>query len=124
MEFSFRSVHGNVIDLHGAKYILQPHIRDYGLINYFVQIKYIMSMSDEEQTPDEVEEIAINDEPVESAQEEEVKPGKAKSKAKAKSKIKITKEPVETIVEETVIEEPIIEEKPKRNNIKRNGEMS
>ena len=77
-------------------------------------------MSDDE-TRNEIEEI-VNDEPgqepvQEPVQEEEVKPVKAKSiaKAKAKPNIKITKEPVETIVEETIIEEPI-EEKPKNNN--------
>ena len=62
-------------------------------------------MSDDKQTRDNVENTGINDEPVESVQEEEVKPVNAKSKAKAKPKIKITKEPIETIVEETIIEE-------------------
>ena len=51
---------------------------------------------------------------MESVQEEKVKPLKTKSKAKATPKIKITKEPVETIVEETIIEEPIKEEKPEQ----------
>ena len=56
-------------------------------------------MSDEEQTRDEIEETVINDAPVESVQEEGVKPVKSKPKAKTKPNIKITKEPVETIVE-------------------------
>ena len=58
-------------------------------------------MSDDEQIETrEVIERLVNEEPVqETVIEEEVKPVKQKSKAKAKPKIKITKEPVETIIE-------------------------
>ena len=63
-------------------------------------------MADEEQTRDEIEEIANDDEPVQEAvietiTEEEIKPPvKAKAKSKAKAKIKITKQPIEPIKEE------------------------
>ena len=82
---------------------------------------YSIKMSDEEQARDEIEEIAINDEPVDSVQEtvieEEAKPVKAKPEAKAQPKTKITKEPIEPI--EHIKEEehePIVEEKPKKIN--------
>ena len=74
-------------------------------------------MSDEEQTRDEIEKHVINDEPVESVQEEiqeEVKPVvKAKAKAKANANVKIIKEPVAPSlpIKEEVIE--VAEEKQK-----------
>ena len=74
-------------------------------------------MSDEEQTRDEIEEVAKEDEPaqeaaIETITEEETNPviAKPEAKAKAKPKIKITKEPVEQIKEEEP--EPVVEEKP------------
>ena len=75
----------------------------------------------EQETREQIEEIINNEEPVkdeEIKEEEEVKPkAKPKAKSRAKPKIKITKEPVEPIMEE----EPIVEEEqPKKiNKLKR-----
>ena len=70
----------------------------------------------EEESREQIEEIINNEEPVKEAvietitEEEKVKPkAKSKAKSKAKPKIKITKEPVEVVVEE-----PVVEEQPKK----------
>ena len=66
----------------------------------------------EEETREQIEERINNEEPVkdeEIIEEEEGKPkAKPKAKSSAKPKIKITKEPLEPIIEE----EPIVEEEP------------
>jgi hypothetical protein len=85
----------------------------------------------EEETREQIEEIINNNavepiacvsgapqevkqEEVKEEVKEEIKP-KAKPRAsRAKPKVKITKEPVEPVVEEPVVEETKIEEKPKK----------
>ena len=72
----------------------------------------------EEESREQIEDIANNEEPVKEAviepiiEEEEVKPKpKPKARSRAIPNIKITKEPVEPVIEEPV--EPIVEEQPK-----------
>ena len=73
------------------------------------QIEEIINNNNEEPIKEEVKQEEVKEEV-----KQEIKPkSKAKSKAKPKQ-IKITKEPVEPVVEEPVVEETKIEEKPKK----------